>query len=356
MAILRSTVIMKTDIRESTKKVRALSASELSAFVKEHKQLILDIASEHEGSMVKGEGDGFWIVFPSVTSASLAAFAMQGELRASQTGKGDEARLAVRIVIALGDLLHQEGDLFGDAVNLAARIEDVTPADEIYLSHAAWLALNKAEVQTAFVNDFVLRSFSEPVKVYRILQEHRSRIIKDQIIVFTDLGGYTAFTESASIKDAEEMFTYHQCLHNQICEQFAGTIRQIGGDQCFMTFSDADMAIAGLNRLCAMWEKFLADKKLTGKIPMVIGVHKGEVYLFQSIIYGQDIVVAARVVQLALAGRLSQQEKGCLLISGDVRSDLIGTEWKNQLRKIELSRDNRLAQKGIDVYELKMGV
>jgi class 3 adenylate cyclase len=61
-------------------------------------------------------------------------------------GKGDD-RLAMRIVLTLGDVLHQEGALVGDAVVLAARIEDITPPDEIYLSAAAWLTVNQAEVR-----------------------------------------------------------------------------------------------------------------------------------------------------------------------------------------------------------------
>jgi class 3 adenylate cyclase len=342
---------MKTDIRKSTERLRMLSMPDLDSFMKEHKQFILDTVSKHEGSIVKGTGDGFWLTFPSVTSASLAALDIQENLRASQIGKGDSDRLAVRIIITLGDVLHQEEDFFGDAVNLAARIEVVTPADEIYLSQAAWLALNKSEVQTSFVGDFNLNGFPEPVKVYKILHEYRSRLIKDQIIVFTDLRNSTAFSDSASIKDFEEMLIHHESLHIQMCEEFAGIIRNNTGDRYFITFSDADMAIAGLSRLCVEWEKFLIDKELTGKLPMRIGVHKGEFYLFRSMIFGREVNVAAMVSELA--GRLSRPEKNCIFISGNVRSDLIGTKWENHLKRIEHPSDNLLIKLGIDVYELE---
>jgi class 3 adenylate cyclase len=87
--------------------------------------------------------------------------AMQGELRHSQLSRGDD-RLAMRIVITLGDVLTEEGDLFGDAVALTDRIEAVTPPDEIFLSAAARLAVNQAQVRTAFVDTFTLKGSAEP--------------------------------------------------------------------------------------------------------------------------------------------------------------------------------------------------
>lgn len=79
---------------------------------------------------------------------------MPQELRRLQSGKSDDNRLSIRVMIALGDVLHQDRDIFGDTVNFTATIESITPQNEIYCSQAAWLALNKAEVQTSFVNEF----------------------------------------------------------------------------------------------------------------------------------------------------------------------------------------------------------
>jgi len=92
--------------------------------------------------------------------------AMQEELRHTQLNKGED-RLAMRIVITLGDVLHEEGDFFGDAVALAARIETITPPDEIYMSAAARLAVNHGEVRTTLVDAFALKGFAEPVPIYR---------------------------------------------------------------------------------------------------------------------------------------------------------------------------------------------
>jgi class 3 adenylate cyclase len=106
---------------------------DLDALLTEHRHFVARLAAAHDGRIVKPEGDGFWVIFPSVTAGALAAMRMQEELRLAQPGKGDD-RLALRIVLTLGDVLHQEGALVGDAVVLAARIEELTPPDAIYLS------------------------------------------------------------------------------------------------------------------------------------------------------------------------------------------------------------------------------
>src|SRR6266849_6301063 len=143
MTTLRTTVIMKTDISGSTVKFRGLAEADLHALLIDHREFLRRHALAHDGRIVKPEGDGFWLAFPSVTAAALAARAMQEELRLAQPNKGDD-RLAMRVVISLGDVLHEDGALVGDTVVLTARLEAITPPDEIYLSAAAWLALNQA--------------------------------------------------------------------------------------------------------------------------------------------------------------------------------------------------------------------
>src|SRR5919199_5304898 len=129
MTALRTTVIMKTDISGSTVRFRALSEADLQTVLSEHRDFLTRHAARYDGRIVKLEGDGFWLVFPSVTAAALAAMAIQEELRLAQPNRGDD-RLAMRVVIALGDVLHEDGALLGETIALTARIESITPPDE----------------------------------------------------------------------------------------------------------------------------------------------------------------------------------------------------------------------------------
>src|SRR5256886_4877804 len=243
MTTWRTTVIMKTDIKGSTVRLRALPEADLNALLMEHRAFVSRIAAAHDGRMVKPEGDGFWVVFPSVTAGALAAMRMQEELRLAQPNRGDD-RLAMHIVLTLGDVLHQEGALVGDAVVLAARIEEITPPDAIYLSAVAQLAVNQAEVCTAFVDAFPCKGFPEAVPVYRIEQTHRTRVIADQYIVVTELHGFSTILETASMVVIEKSLEGLLEVVGRVCRECSGTNRFGQGDAYCMTFPDASLAMA----------------------------------------------------------------------------------------------------------------
>src|SRR5437868_11371241 len=157
---LRTTVVMKTDISGSTSRFRQLLAADLEALLSEHRDFVAGHAGKHDGRIIKAAGDGHWLEFPSVTGAAKAAIEMQEELRLAQLSRGDD-RLAIRIVIALGDIAVQDGDFIGGAFALATRVEAVTPPDEIYLTAAARLAVTSAEIQTLLVDSFAFKGFAE---------------------------------------------------------------------------------------------------------------------------------------------------------------------------------------------------
>lgn len=345
MSEYRSTVIMKTDIRGFTTRVGMMSTSDLSKLLSEHKKLILEKIVKYGGQTVKGEGDSFWLTFPSVTSACLAAFDIQQDVLASQSGKPDESRLAIRIVVTLGDVLHQEKDIFGDAVNLAARIESITPHDEIYISHAAWLAINKAEIQTAYVNDFNFKGFPTPNSVYKVVQDHKTRMIENQVIVFTDLMQFVHFSEKAKIKQVEELLMKNDELHNLICQEYGGIIRLIMGDCYFLTFENAEKAVTGLINLQRMWDNYSKNKGFPCEIKMSVGIHKGTFYLFRSLLFGRDVNLAARIQSLA-----SKTVGMCprpLLISPEVFAELSNTDLEKYAKKADFLGD-LLKVKGYD--------
>lgn len=333
MANLRTTVILKTDIVDSTPRLAGQTQSEMGLQRKQHKRFIADTATKNLGSILHEEGDGYWIEFPSVTTAVLAAIEMHQTLQSTQAGKGEKQRLAIRAVITVGDILHQERDTIGTTMALTARIEKVTPPDEIYLSHAAWLVLNKAEIQTSFVSEFNLKGFIEPEKVYKVDQKYRTRVLTDQYIVFTDVRAWMWYTKSKEFEDVESFLLEYDDLMNEICDIYGGVIRNRSGDEYFLTFSEANAFFPAMEKLCSSWKNMIERYKLG----LSVAVHKGDLKILRSYLYGNNIHTTFYLEQLN-GMFYPARESISIAVSGKVKESAQGTIWEPRIRELDRSK------------------
>lgn len=333
MGNYRTTVILKTDIVDSTPRLSEQTQAEMGMQRRHHKQFIAQTAARHYGSVFEEEGDAYWIEFPSVTDAVLAAIDMHQTLRSSQAGKADGQRLAIRAVITVGDILHQETDTIGMTMSLTARLEKITPADEIYLSHAAWLVLNKAEVQTSFVNEFQFKGFSEPEKVYRVDHKYGMRVLTDQCIVLADAQGFTDFVKSNGTDVIERFLLEYDDLMSAVCEKHGGIIRQINGDMYFMTFVEARQSLGAITMICQSW-KDISERLNIG---MSIGAHKGDIHVFRSYVFGDAINITGFLSDF---GRVFIPENNQIsaVTSGKIRENFIGTEYEGRFHELDGTR------------------
>jgi len=328
----RTTVILKTDIVDSTLKLAVQTQTEMSLQRKQHKQFISEIATKHQGSVFQEEGDAYLVEFPSVTNAVLAAIEMHQTLRSMQAGKGEKQRLAIRAVITVGDILHQGSDAMGMTMSLTARIEKFTPPDEIYLSHAAWLVLNKAEVQTSLVGEFDLKGFSESEKVYKVEQKNSVRVLTNQYIIFTDIRGWSTYTQSKDTENVISFLAKYDDLMNEICNSYGGVIRNASGDQYFLTFSDVERLFLAVEKLCASWKNMVDLYKLG----LSVGIHKGDLNIIRSYLFSNDIhttIFLERLNSLAYPNK----ETISVVTTGKVKENALNTRWAGNFREIDSS-------------------
>jgi class 3 adenylate cyclase len=339
MTNYRTTVIMKTDIVDSTIRLADQTESEMGLQRKQHRQFISEHAIKYRGSIFQEEGDAYWIEFSSVTNAVLAAMEMHQNLRSSQAGKGEKQRLAIRAVITAGDTLRQENDTMGMAMSLTVRIEKITPPDEIYLSHAAWLVMNKAEVQTSLVGEFELKGFSESEKVYKVDQNHRTRVLTNQFIVNIDVRSWMWFTKSGTVEEIEGFLVEYDDLLNEICDTYGGVIRNKSGDEYFITFSHTNSLLTAIEKLCASWKKIL-DRYGLG---FSLTVHQGDLNILRSYLYGNDLHVTFFLEQLhRLVFRA--KESVSVIVSDKVKESAKGTKWELKFQSLDITTisDDRL--------------
>ncbi len=141
----------------------------LSALKAHRTQLIDPLVAAHKGRLVKAMGDGLLLSFPSVVEAVSCALAMQhGMAKRNQEVAGDR-RIEFRIGVNIGDVIIEKGDVFGDGVNIAARLEQIAPPGGICMSEDVYRQIRgKLEIPVADAGEQNLKNISSPIRVYRI--------------------------------------------------------------------------------------------------------------------------------------------------------------------------------------------
>src|SRR5262245_29434308 len=129
----RLAAIMFTDIVGFSRQMGSNEARTLR-LLDIHNQIIRQAVTEHHGTIIKTVGDAFLVDFPSVVNALQSAQAIQAQLRAHNAEKEKDEQIHVRIGIHLGDIVQKDGDVFGDGVNIASRLQEVAEPDTICIS------------------------------------------------------------------------------------------------------------------------------------------------------------------------------------------------------------------------------
>ncbi|MBI3859247.1 MAG: hypothetical protein HY296_03265 [Thaumarchaeota archaeon] len=170
----RLAAIMFTDIVGYTAMAQEDESGALE-LLREHRTLVRPIFSKHAGREVKTMGDSFLVEFASALAATECAAEIEGELRKLNAGK--KKALNVRIGIHVGDVVSEAGDVYGDAVNIASRIEPLAEDGGTCISQQVYDQVrNKVPFAFSRLEAPDLKNVSIPIEVYRLdLLTERSR-------------------------------------------------------------------------------------------------------------------------------------------------------------------------------------
>src|SRR5882762_10380446 len=124
----------------------------------------------YNGRIVKRTGDGAIVEFRSVVEAVRCGIEIQNSMIERNTGLASERRIEFRIGIHLGDVVEEsDGDLMGDGVNIAARLEGVAQPGAICLSEDAYRQVkSRLDLEVNDLGQTQLKNISEPIRVYSV--------------------------------------------------------------------------------------------------------------------------------------------------------------------------------------------
>ncbi len=143
------------------------------ARLNEHRKVLIDPAIEgHQGRIVKTTGDGLLVEFASVVDAVRCAVHIQHGMAEREAGTPGDRKMLLRIGVNLGDVIVEGDDIFGDGVNVAARIEALADPGGVFISGDAFRQIrNKLDVGFEDLGEKRLKNIAEPVSVYRVLAD-----------------------------------------------------------------------------------------------------------------------------------------------------------------------------------------
>jgi class 3 adenylate cyclase/tetratricopeptide (TPR) repeat protein len=168
MSKAENLAVMFTDIVGFTERTSQQSRSENSKMLREHLNLVIKMTKMFGGKKIKSVGDGLLLVFRSPTDAVHCGMAIHDALWEENNKRDNEAPVHVRVAINGGEVRLESGDVYGEPVNVASRIEAITPTDEIYFTESIYLAMNKAEVPYESVGTKKLKGIPDEVALYRV--------------------------------------------------------------------------------------------------------------------------------------------------------------------------------------------
>ena len=168
----RLAAILAADMVGYSRLMAADEAGTLARLTALRGTLIDPKIAEYGGHLVKSTGDGVLVEFPSVVDALRCAVTVQLAMAEHQAAEAVETRIAYRIGINLGDIILEDGDIYGDGVNVAARMETLADPGGISVSRTV-VDHVKGKVTSGFEDQGQkeVKNIPEPVHVFRVLMK-----------------------------------------------------------------------------------------------------------------------------------------------------------------------------------------
>jgi adenylate cyclase len=137
-----------------------------------YREVIGSIVQKHRGRVVDSPGDNILVEFASVVDAVRGAVEIQEELKVRNAELPEDRKMEFRIGINLGDVIHEQERIYGDGVNVAARVESLADAGGICISGSGFEQIkNKLKLGYEYLGEHSVKNISEPVRIYKVLME-----------------------------------------------------------------------------------------------------------------------------------------------------------------------------------------
>ena len=164
----RLAAILAADIAGYSRLMHADEAATVRD-LKAHQSVILPLIGRHGGRIIDTAGDGIMAEFPSVIGATECAVEIQTVMAERNEGVPESRRMRFRMGINLGDVIHDESRIYGDGINIAARLEALAEPGGVLVSSTVYDQIRgKLPLTFDDVGERQVKNIEQPVRMYRV--------------------------------------------------------------------------------------------------------------------------------------------------------------------------------------------
>ena len=168
--------------------------------LKEYRSLVAETVEQYRGRVVDSPGDNILVEFASVVDAVKCAVEIQQGLHKKNAELSDDRKMLFRIGINLGDVVEEDDRIYGEGVNIAARVESLADAGGICISGTAYdQVVNKLDLKYENMGEHQVKNIRRPVRVYKIPVEIEFALKKDEAASLDSLIDISVPTDKPSI-------------------------------------------------------------------------------------------------------------------------------------------------------------
>ena len=171
-SVRRLAAILAADISGYSRLMEIDEEGTYARVMRQRRELIEPTIAEHHGKLIKYTGDGFLVMFDSPVEAVRCAIVIQQSMMGRNTSLPREQWILYRIGVHLGDVIVETSDVYGEGVNVAARLEGIATPGDLYISGGVYEQIkNKLVCAYQSLGDRQVKNITDPVSVYRVLPD-----------------------------------------------------------------------------------------------------------------------------------------------------------------------------------------
>ncbi len=288
----RLLAVLLTDMSGFTEYSSRADRVDVAAAVRQQQNIIGPVIAKFRGRLVKWIGDAALATFDAATDAVLCGRSIQTAFIESAERGQHLIAPRLKIVVHAGDvMIDSDGDIYGDVVNFAARMEKAASANEVYFSEAVRRVISIAEIPFEVVGEFQFKGIREPARVYRTCFGETPVVRERLALLQTNFVGVLELADSFGWDAIHPVLDRMTATILEAARANGGTGRgtlQIG---TFITFATVSAALNASRE----WNQQLSRLD-TGRLDRAVlkiraAIHLGTLHIMKHTMMGRDIDV-----------------------------------------------------------------